>query len=1366
MVTYPTYTTSWWNQPGATPTIDPFGTSTNSPTHDLRQIKLFGCSVVDFNVSADWSSQGGSLSCRLIEDENYVDPVTQEKKPDRLEIPVLGSPAIFEVKTRPSTSYPNGYVAFQYIGIVDSFSRNATTSSKTYNVTLSSPLKILDATQVVMDGWTGFGSSVEGRYDLAGLQPMDFGHNNALIEVLDRTPGVYHWWNVANLINVFAIWENDDPAYRSPLLWDDEGNPLHYGGFGASSVSEDGMPLIKLMTALHYGINHMPFVNAQNRQRLHAGNLLYGRGNYDISKTSDDIEAYPFYYHFDAMDFYNQIVGYLGPQYRIAGQVKSIREIITHICEEANLEFYSYIDIYSPTSLDRYGNRIGRKTLQEQDVNWYKPAVMNWLAGTNGKFLDTNKINMSDIGKREGGRYAGTIRIKVINKNQFLNPYRPMSNIAYNIIGLETPDLKNYYWRDWGGYYSGIHPGFRPINYTAYGLAPSDIPYSDPLDSTGIPKTYNGSENTHKGFTQVGTVSIANGGRFPVATGSYGYGSMGGSDSGIFDPDKLSEVYYPRPKNSDISIKHNDVTTMKVVTGGYQSRLVTVPGNMLRHYWGDITMPGSDARTIQDTETDELGLNELSTRKVPVVTPILDPRDVDDYILIDMKSIFGNFSCPGVLQNGIYAASMLEVRCAMSSEESWRAFFNKYKFAKLNNLMKCFYPSCYSPPGNRKGETKEDLEKSTENINGCSGLGYVGVSDYFGLGNTFSLAGGDGGGDTHVDSFNDNNDESGISKAPADTGNTPFGLGINLPCAAALANIKKDILPAIFNKVKEIGDTHYGKSWYAPVPYLQTAEDLDGNNLVGDFKRSWELTNGAYVEPSYYYGREIPQTNSFISDGKVSAFVNYDHNFLKTGGHYDKSYVQDVTSLVGQDRQIFNFSEYDINELSISKYSSPAGIGYKSDGTPYTIYGAEPIWEVIHAAPKGVEDDYSFLPFVYDHYYNRALLPFSDLVTGQTKRWVNTKTTSPTGTTGSTYYTGMAPLSAGQSGTEYFSVDEENNLGAKSGLNEPNVAGTGAAACPGTVDGQLPDGTPNGYFQYDIKHGVPALTHIKWLQNIVPALTSLNYMNKDAVRSWNGRFGFPFVKFETSRAFLPVPAPNSTVGRFPSTWGFNKFVDAELQRRKGVTCPQGSAQPRGQARQFMITEDQVVAILDPFPACITPRSFSYPQVSTRYVYGPWMTSYKDLLYRGKVEYEQDDSLVPENFLIPVNFGKFGWDNLVGWSGDPPVEGGKPFASLSQTSGFTGMNLAGQGRANAIDNFGLFAIEEGSMTLPGAPGIVRIGDGLYGIPQISDIKINVTASNIETTYSFKTIAPRFGKNTRDLEKKLTKISNDIKKLKLR
>ena len=211
---------------------------------------------------------------------------------------------------------------------------------------------------------------------------------------------------------------------------------------------------------------------------------------------------------------------------------------------------------------------------------------------------------------------------------------------------------------------------------------------------------------------------------------------------------------------------------------------------------------------------------------------------------------------------------------------------------------------------------------------------------------------------------------------------------------------------------------------------------------------------------------------------------------------------------------------------------------------------------------------------------------------------------------------------------------------------------------------------------------------------------------------------------------------------FPSMDGFNMFAGVSN------TCTTGNPMPGGSRRQPLITENNLLSILNPFPACVAPRSFSYPQISTRYVYGPWMTSLNSVIFRGKIEYEQDDSLVPENFLIPLNFGAFGDFNL------------------SQTSGFTGMNLAAQGRANAIDNFGLFALEEGSITIPGGPGIKRIGDSLYGLQQITDVKMNVTNDRIETTYSFKTIAPKFGKNTRDLEKKLTKISNDIKKLKLR
>ena len=1236
--------------------ILPFGTSTNSPTEDLQQIKLFGCTVVDFNVSADWSSQGGGLSCRIIESETDG---------DRLVIPVLGSPVLFELRD----SFGN--VKFQYIGLVDSFSRSSS-NSKTYYVNLTSPLKILESTQVILDGYTGLGSSLEGAYNIAGLQGMDFGHNNSQIDVLSTFPGSYHWWNVSNLINVFGILENDDLKYRVPALTNAAGNPLQYGGFGFSGKSEDGMPLIKLMWALHMGINHVPPATDQFRQRTHGGNLLFGRHNYDI-RSSD--QAIPHYYHFDAIHFYNQVVNKLGPQYRVAGQHKSLREIISAICDEANIEFYSYIDIFTDVS-------IGNPTLQENDPYWTSMARCNWQG------LDTRKFPF-------GGKYGGTIRIQTVDKNAFLNPQRPFSNIAYNLIGLEVPDIHEELWAV--DHNSGIHPGRRPIDDRTYGLSNNNFVYSDPLDSIGL-------DTPLEGFTKVGTMSIANGGQLPV-------------ESGVFDSAQLNNV---KIKSSDISIKLNDVTTMKVITGGYQSRMVNVPGLMLRHYWGDILLPNaSDQRETANTATDSLGLNETSTRKIPVVTPILDPRDVDDYILVDMQSIFGQLSIPGVLHNGIYAASLLEIRCAMNAETSWKAFFYKYKYMKFRNLVDYFYPDCFSPvaryaapSGSGSGNelvddvgplaNKNVLERSMDDININQGLGYAGVASYLGLGNTFGES------NTKVETLGPTNNQSGVPSGDAGGGSGIFGLGLNLSCALAESNVKRFVLPGISEKLKEIGDMHYGKSWYAPVPYAQTIQDLDGKNLVGNFKRSWELTDSAYVEPSIYYDREIPQSNNFISDGKVSAFVNYDHNFLSEGGAYDKSYAQDITSLFGQSQQIFNFSEYSLDSLCMTKYATT---------------------NVIHASPENIESQYSFMPFAYDRFYNRAILPFSDILTGTRKKWVNTKSQS-----------GVAPVTEGQEGTEFGEeyadsvLDAVPKLGDVTDINKTTTSSSGKADCDG-VDGQLPD--ESGYFSYDVLNNVPALTNTEWLSTVVSSLQALDYVD-------NGRFSFPCVKFTTSRVFLPIPAPGRSNGMasFPSMDGFNMFAGVSN------TCTTGNPMPGGSRRQPLITENNLLSILNPFPACVAPRSFSYPQVSTRYIYGPWMTSLNSVIFRGKIEYEQDDSLVPENFLIPLNFGAFGDFNL------------------SQTSGFTGMNLAAQGRANAIDNFGLFALEEGSITIPGGPGIKRIGDSLYGLQQITDVKMNVTNDRIETTYSFKTIAPKFGKNTRDLEKKLTKISNDIIKLKLR
>lgn len=1266
--------------------INPFGTSTDSPTVDLVPIKLFGCTVIDFNVSADWSSQGGSLSCRLIESDSDG---------DRLTIPVLGSPVLFELKNSA------GNVLFQYIGIVDSFSRSSS-NSKTYSANLSSPFTILEATNVILDGYAGLGVSQEGSYLLNGMGPHDFGHNNSGI-IVDNNPGVYHWWNVSNLINVYGILENDDPKYRVATYFD----PIapfaakQYGDFGFSGKSKDGMPLIKLMWALHMGINHLPQIDDSQAQKTHGGNLLFGRHNYNIY---DDQEAIPYYYHFDAIHFYNQIVNKLGPEYRVPGQYKTLSEIISHLCEEANLEFYTYIDIYTDPT-------IGDPTLQDEIlypevIN--KPAEFNWIAGV-GQSMIPIKFPL-------GGNYGGTIRIKTIDKNSYFNQYRPFSNIAYNLIGLEMPDLKDSYIAG-----NSIHPGQRPINDISYGVSTNDYIYSDPLDSSGVALWRgNNIEQTRSdwGFTNAGTSSLAAGGSFP-------FQQMSGGLPVLFDPNKLNDI---KIKSSDISIKLNDFTTMKVITGGYQTRLVSAPRNMLRHYWGDITLTGvSDPMQTRDTATDSLGLDESSIRKIPVVTQLLDPKDIDDCILIDMKSDFGPITITGVLYQGIYAASLLEIRCAMASYESWKAFIEGYKFQKIRSITTAFFPGCTSPSGNIQNGipvNQSQLNQSTQRVNASGGIGYAGICDLLGLGNTFALY------RTPNNIVSVNYDPSGNPLTPPSaSGAGLFGLGINIPCTAAEIAVREHLLPAFHEKVKEIGDTHYGKSWYAPVPYAKTMQDLDGDNLVGNFTRSWNLNDSAYVEPSNYYTRQIPQNNMFVKDGKVYPFINYDHNFLSSNtGVFDTNYAQEITNLVGQKQNICNFSEYSLDRLCLTRYSSPSGV----DSSGNLLYGASGI-DIIHAAPDSIEEVYSFLPIGYDQYYNRTKLPYSDILTGLSKKYVDSKNAG----------SNLIPSGEGQVGTDFFQAVDGIGLRFVPGTVDlyMNLTDNQRPAIAGTIPGQIPDNS--GYFDSGAL-GIPANTNHRWLESTVSGLQTLNYVD-------NGRFCFPFVKFTTSRVFFPVPKPGffggSGMGNIPLN-GLNVFLGTTIAAKQGSPNQAGSLAPSGRYRQHQMTEDQAISVLKPFQACVVPKSFNYTQISTRYVYGPWITALSYVPFRGKIEYEQDDSLVPENFLIPTNFGQFGT------------------FTLDQTSGFAGMNLAAQGRANSIDDFTLFAIEEGSITIPGAPSIKRIGDSLYGIQQVTDVKISVNNDGMETTYSFKTIAPRFGKNTRDLEQKLTKISNDIKKLKLR
>lgn len=246
--------------------------------------------------------------------------------------------------------------------------------------------------------------------------------------------------------------------------------------------------------------------------------------------------------------------------------------------------------------------------------------------------------------------------------------------------------------------------------------------------------------------------------------------------------------------------------------------------------------------------------------------------------------------------------------------------------------------------------------------------------------------------------------------------------------------------------------------------------------------------------------------------------------------------------------------------------------------------------------------------------------------------------------------------------------------------------------------------------------------------NILDVITSLKYND-------NGFASFPFLKVTTKRVFLPILKNKKTAG---TNHQKNQSV-AGLSTVVGGSLPTDSLTVK-------VGEEAKTAILKPFPICVCPEQISYAQRSTRYVYGPWITSIGSLSFRGKIEYEQNEDLLPENFLIPTNFGDFG------------------DFDISQISGLDGMNLAAQGRANAIDDFALFAQEQGSVSIQGPPAIKRIGDALYGVQNVTDIRVNVSNASIQTNYSFKTISPRSGKNNKEIEKKLTKISEKIKKIK--
>lgn len=1063
--------------------ILPFGNDTSEATYNCPVQRHFGSSLVSVDVSADWSSQGGRLSMRLIEENG-----------DKFQVPVIGAPYQF-------TFVATG-VSFSYGGIIQSVERESS-NTKIYTVNVESPLKILDSVAVIIDGYTGRGSGIEGNSSLI-YGGLPFGSLNSNTTA----------WNLNyNVINAFGAFENEDSNYGLAF----GGSYKH--GFGSASINHQGMPITKLIYALDGLINR-----ANGNYRYQGGNILYGTTSYNIALAN----GIPYYYFFDAIDFFDQVSPYLTSDFRVGNGAlsMSLLDIVSQVCDAANMEFI--VDLDSTDTLDTPG------------------------------------IDVYSLG---AGQFGGTIKIRTINKNAFFSATKPFSNIAYNLIGLEVPQLSN-------PVQSGIHPG------TNVGTG-----YQDPLDDD---------------YTNVGTnTPLPYGGKFPYVDQTY----FSGVDSNA------------RPEHVNLSISATDGVTSKFVVGGFQSRTIQVLRPNIYCYWGDITLINSGNYISGNVSSN---LEEYSNRKIPVITQQLHPADVEDYILIDMQSLFGQEDVSRTLVKGIYAASLFEIRLAMKSYENWEDFIYEFKPFKYYALEDRFNPLS---SGNR------NTERSTNTYDANGNLGYAGLSRLLGVGDGFTTR------DTRVK----RQSKVKTNGLVDDAGGT--GLYV----------FEDKILPGMYEIIKNIGDQHYGKSWYVPMPVPTTKLADNDVNLVGDFVRSWDIANDAYLEPNEYYTYEAPQSSLFVKNGRISSFVNYDHSFLMdtgVGGLFDDTYSSELTSPFGVTNNVYNFSEYDPESLAYTKYPNNS---------------------ILHAPPNSVSNRYEFIPANYFTYYNRSIIPFTD---------IKSKT------------------------TKVYNFEEKS--------------------------GTLPAGyLPNNPTKYSFVSGIIESHPLKlgMREEISGAITNIRSL---AYRD-HGINHLVFVRVNTGRVYYPVYSEESTyIGNFPP----KELFGAQI----GTGIPKNSIDTSINARY---------SFFDVHPATIAPRSITIPQVSNRYVYGPWVTNIgASRLFAGKVVFEQDTNLVPENFIVP-NYGNYG-------------------STYNYYSGMSGVNAAGQAIANAIDDFTLFAEEQGSVVIPGLPAISRIGDSLYGIQNVTDMNITINESQIKTTYNFRTYSPRIGKTNREYVKKLQKISNTIKR----
>ena len=1289
----------------------PFGSSSATPL-DIGPQFFLGCTVVDFSVSADWSSQGGELSVNLLEDTlstsrlDYSDAVgvwtagttyTQKVQDPKIydwatgtlsSLPVIGSPQHFRLLDTSSN------IVFQYDGILQSISRNASPNSgKIYSVTLSSPLRLLENCTLVLKASPGYGHAIEGKptgislngyYEGGGgtnYAPAYFGDTKTLDKNLTSSFGLIsnidineirkspspstdlfiayqsqnegitfgtnnralNWANVYNVINAYGFFENESFGLSN------------YARFGASrsagsSFKEEGLRLDMISFALDELINRNP---DGADKRFFGGNIISGTTTYNFHKVATGgANANPYFYGFDVYSFTNFMINKLGADYVYPGDLSSnLLDFVSTLCSDAGVDFMVELNRIQTASAGAANYWNGTNTVS----NYSCPGSLYH----GGSFrLEKSFANTTP---------AGIISIKILDRRTLsltdpANIRTPFSKIAYHILGYEVPD-----YGDKG--LARIHPGDPNPFSSAFEFGAFSATYLDPLDDDYYLKGTDGS--------------TPYGGKFPVETKA---------DQNALAATSQLDINNIRndATQTQVSIQDNQDITGKFIVGGKQSRITYIPQEYIYQYWGDVKLFPSE-KCVSET-----GL-AVQNRSIPVITPFLEPDDMVPFIMIDMKHIFGNLKfttaqekmLSNVAPQGVYVASVAEIRAAMSSKNNWLDFVKMFK--------PCVFYSIYRAFGVNVEWAKRALVGTLLEIKES--------------GDTLSVNIETPGGRTKT--YVDTTKNSSTPKKPS-TKEAKEELDVS----GLLQNPKtvkfSDFIDKMYAAIKNIGDSHYGKSWAAwmPQPTVKVTEEYKN---VGEYEYSWIPAEDAYLEPVVFDAFSAPQHTAFLKGGRLNSYANYVgsatsgdiilnrekdlQNLAPAFGSWSGAY--DVTiDLEGTGQYKFDFTSAGECSVVDSNFCDTNKTSVKISS----------------------EKTYTFLPYDYFHWYDRGRRP---LIVNQESGGLLYDIDY-----NGTYYRVQYPSIAGTSNYKIYADT------AKSGQDDSVSTINSYTKLPSSID----------YDRWPISKGILSAEKINKI--LCDQVTETRVAPPDGISNRrliddfmglvipdHGVNCFTFSRFNT---------PAIT---FPSTSNNNGNIELSMKLLMN-TLDQATG-----GSGVLPTGDPIpvesYTTLKYAPNCVMPLEAGLAQQSIRNHYGPWFTSH-NFIYGGKVEYIQDDSLVPENFIFPV----------YGTLSSADSENAPSFNT--QLSGFVGLNYAGQALANANEGYGQFAAEDGSITIPGAPLISRIGDALLGGPYITSLSISVGVNGIETQYSFNSVTPKAGKTNADIVDKLKKVSSYITK----